>query len=87
MSLSPLAERLIAALEVCPCCRALSRQENRPDDGIPDNCVYEAVFDCGAAVFVTSKDEYELGRACPQALDFALDALQERATEEENVVA
>lgn len=86
-TLSPFAIQLILALGSCPSCHNLRREENRPEDGIPDNCVYEAVFDCGAAVFVTTKDEYELGRACPKALDLALDALQERLTEEENADA
>ncbi|KQO53099.1 hypothetical protein [Methylobacterium sp. Leaf85] len=87
---SALIERLIAALTDCPCCRSDVRVTNTPDDGIPDHCILEKVFDCGAAVFVTNSGDYEAGQACPDPLDGALLQLQEEvmeAAEDEDVAS
>lgn len=87
---SALTERLIAALKACPCCGSSVRESNKPEDGIPDHCVLEKVFDCGAAVFVTNSGDYETGRPCPDPLDGKLQQLQEQvmdAAEDEDVAS
>lgn len=88
---SALTERLIAALTCCPCCSSDVRETNTPEDCIPDHCVLEKIFDCGAAVFVTNSGDYEIGRrACPDPLDGKLQQLQEEvmdAAEDEDVAS
>lgn len=64
-----LRERLIAALTLCPCCKAPRQEENTPEDGIPDGKAHESVFLCGSAVFVRDDDQLIVGRACPWPLD------------------
>lgn len=77
-----LTERLIEALDACPCCSSSPRETNTAEDGIPSGNVHETVFECGAAVFVTEDDRYETGRACPSALDSAVSDLQESVEQE-----
>lgn len=77
-----LIQEMIAALDECPCCGAPISETNDASDGIPNGCVHEAVFTCGAAAFVTDSERYEVGRACPSGLDRALDELQ-RGVEED----
>ncbi|SEK35822.1 hypothetical protein SAMN04515666_101317 [Bosea lupini] len=74
------------ALTTCPCCGMGIREENTPDDGIPDGQAVEFVYTCGAAVFIGTSGNASPGRACPAPLDVAIDDLAHRvhdAVEEE----
>ena len=77
-----LRERLIAALTLCPCCKATRMQERVPEDGIPDGYVHESVFICGSAVFVMDDDQLVVGRACPYPLDDKLVDIMRAAQQE-----
>lgn len=76
-------DQLIDELDSCPCCGADVLTESRPEDGIPEGDVFEAHFNCGARVSVTTRADYRVATGCPSPLEYKLDDLKERIEAEE----
>lgn len=69
-----LTERLIAHLNLCPCCRCSAQTVSKAEDGIPDGYVHETAFLCGARILVADVGDYSVSTGCPYPAD---DKLQE----------
>lgn len=73
--MSILIENMIAALALCPCCKAPQEQVKR---GIPNGKAAEVTFCCGSAAFVDAEGVATVGIGCPYPMDDALYDIQKR---------
>lgn len=78
---SMLVAGLTDALASCPSCGADVMDTSGPEQGIPDGFVFEARFQCGAAVFVSEDAELSVGAGCPEHLDNKLAELRDEVVE------
>ena len=80
--MTPAAEKMIAALLQCPCCRASRTFVNIPSRRNTKGYIHESVFGCGSRVQLDAIGMATVGAACPYPLDDALYEIQRRIEEE-----
>lgn len=77
MTPTPAQEKMIAALELCPCCR-ISRERV---DAV-ELTVVEVSFPCGSAARVDAEGMATVSIGCPYPMDDALVEIQQRVASE-----
>ena len=82
---TPRTNELRERLTNCPGCGALQTELNTPANGIPDGYDLEAVYQCGARVFVdVDQCDLQVGTGCPEQLQETLNDIAEHVLDNED---